>query len=200
MSHDLQRILNLSKKTGDTVIVFNPESDSHQVIMDFDSYEALMYHNEFESHTDLSSLSEGQLLEKINADIQAWRSIHADGGDDEFSMVSGTSVQKEDWHSAANVLGSMHPEFSFEDQNEELTPDFSDANDFAFDFEPQPIQPEESTSEASEPTEIPVSYDPLMQEPAPIPMVDSNADMVEDEFVEESLDDEEPIFFEEPIE
>jgi hypothetical protein len=68
-NNQLQKALNLSKKTGDRVIVFdNSESQNPYVVMDLDEYEKLVI-----GHSEVRGLTENELLDKINRDIAIWK-------------------------------------------------------------------------------------------------------------------------------
>lgn len=65
----LQKALNLSKKTGDRIIVFdNSESQNPYVVMDLEEYEKLIV-----GHSEVRGLTENELLDKINRDIAIWK-------------------------------------------------------------------------------------------------------------------------------
>ncbi len=69
MSNQLQRVINLAKKTGDRVIVFdsvNPENT--YVVMGLDEYEKILI-----GKNEVRGLTEEQLLDKINRDIAIWK-------------------------------------------------------------------------------------------------------------------------------
>lgn len=69
MQNELQRVLNLAKKTGDRVIVFDyNEPKNTYVVMDIDQYE-----NMVEKNQPVEDLTEGELLDKINGDIAQWK-------------------------------------------------------------------------------------------------------------------------------
>ncbi len=81
MSERLTRILNLSKKTGDTVIVHDPSADHDMVLVPFDDYEELVLQDsasptpggDYDEYL-LEEMSERELIDKINRDIAIWRS------------------------------------------------------------------------------------------------------------------------------
>ena len=52
MENHLKRVLNLVRKTGDTMVVVDKDGDDSFVVMDLDQYEMLL-----DSHKDLSDLS-----------------------------------------------------------------------------------------------------------------------------------------------
>ena len=69
---NLEKVLELTAKTGDKVIVI---SETHEpfVILALKEYQALMTHN-----TNLQELTEQELLEKINRDIAVWKASQDD--------------------------------------------------------------------------------------------------------------------------
>lgn len=70
MQKQLQQAINLAKKTGDRLIVFDPKNiDNIYVIMSLDDYEKLII-----GHSEVRNLTEDQLLDKINRDIAIWKS------------------------------------------------------------------------------------------------------------------------------
>lgn len=79
MFNGLEKILNLAKKTGDNVIVFNPAkpNDSY-VILALNSYERML-----ENSLEDDLLTEDDLGDKINPDINPWDDIRDDFAKDE---------------------------------------------------------------------------------------------------------------------
>ncbi len=74
-SNQLQKAIDLAKKTGDRLIVFDKaESGDPFVVMSMDEYEKLVI-----GHSEVRGLTENELLDKINRDIAVWKS------DNEFS-------------------------------------------------------------------------------------------------------------------
>jgi PHD/YefM family antitoxin component YafN of YafNO toxin-antitoxin module len=69
---NLEKVLELTAKTGDKIIVI---SETHEpfVILALKEYQALMTHN-----TNLQELTEQELLEKINRDIAVWKASQED--------------------------------------------------------------------------------------------------------------------------
>lgn len=196
MNDSFERLLNLSKRTGDTLIVFDKESGNHQVVMDIEKYESLS----ISSNPPVGSLSEEELIDRLNKDISLWKESQSDGMDEDLQfMPEEPSLEtpeleteinfdedSADWHSAADVLDNIHPEF--ESAGAVDLPDMaiSQESEIKLDLEPEAPQP--------------IEYDPVMQVPAPIPMLEQDEEEkgTEDLFQEEPLEDE-PIFFEEPI-
>jgi len=70
MQNQLKKVLDLSKKTGDRVIVFNQDnSDDTYVVMSLNDYEKLAV-----GKNEVRGLTEDELLDKINRDIAIWKS------------------------------------------------------------------------------------------------------------------------------
>jgi PHD/YefM family antitoxin component YafN of YafNO toxin-antitoxin module len=67
----LNKVLNLVKRTGDKVVILDNESDNAMVMMGLDAYEKILNNQD-----SIEDLSEEQLLERINRDIAIWRSYN----------------------------------------------------------------------------------------------------------------------------
>lgn len=69
MENKLQRVINLAKKAGDKVIVYDShEPENSYVIMSIDDYEKSM-----RNKSEVKNLTENELLDKINRDIANWK-------------------------------------------------------------------------------------------------------------------------------
>ncbi|OIO08594.1 hypothetical protein CO115_01655 [Candidatus Falkowbacteria bacterium CG_4_9_14_3_um_filter_36_9] len=70
MHNQLQKIINLIKKTGDRIIIFdNANADNSYVIMDYNEYEKLII-----GKSEVRGLTKNELLDKINRNIAIWKS------------------------------------------------------------------------------------------------------------------------------
>lgn len=70
LPNQLQKAFDLSKKTGDRLIVFDSsKSNEAYVIMNLDEYEKIII-----GHSEIKGLTEDELLDKINRDIAIWKS------------------------------------------------------------------------------------------------------------------------------
>lgn len=70
MQDKMQKAINLAKKTGDRLIVFDhPRSQSPFVIMPLEEYEKMAV-----GQSEVRGLTEDELLDKINRDIAVWKS------------------------------------------------------------------------------------------------------------------------------
>ena len=70
MSNQLEKALALCKKTGDRIIVFeSPQAENPFVLINLTDYEKIVV-----SGSEVSGLTEAELLDKINRDIALWKS------------------------------------------------------------------------------------------------------------------------------
>lgn len=70
MQDQLQKAINLAKKTGDRLIVFDSaKPDNTFVVMSLKDYENLVL-----GKSEVRGLTEDELLDKINRDIAIWKS------------------------------------------------------------------------------------------------------------------------------
>lgn len=81
MQDQLQKAINLAKKTGDKLIVFDSsKSDSAFVVMSVKDYENLIF-----GKSEVRGLTEDELLDKINRDIAIWKSDQRE--DENIDMI-----------------------------------------------------------------------------------------------------------------
>lgn len=188
MDAHFDRLFRLAQKTGDTLIVYDKQTEQHHVIMDIDKYETLVQKGEAEVFSTPKekapefSYIEDNYTPPSNTKSEQWSS-HAE------------AEPQNDWHAAGDILDNLHPEFNDESDALEAAEEIFDEP--LFDEIDAEDDTEDPHFEAQEP-EQPLEYDPVMQEPSPIPMVDAKEEEMKDVFNEEPLQ-EEPIFFEEPL-
>jgi hypothetical protein len=86
----IDHVLDLAAKTGDRVIVV---SDNHEpyVVMTVKEYEGLLHNS-----STVGSLTEEQLLDKINRDIAVWKASQEDLGDYNLEQFRVDSIRKDD--------------------------------------------------------------------------------------------------------
>jgi PHD/YefM family antitoxin component YafN of YafNO toxin-antitoxin module len=201
----LNRLISLARRTGDRLIIHQPEEGEDIVIMNVDEYEALM-----EEEYELRDLSERQLLDKINRDIAIWRANDRldyedteenleleDEEDSEFDFDDDT--KDDDWHAMGSVLGDKYDGFfpeeavdnissdDIEDSVEnDVEEDISNAssylNNLIDSFESKRSEDEITTEEIGE-----------------IPFKPEVSDDIEGWQEEEIGDDDGPVFYEEPV-
>ena len=70
MQNQLQRAINLAKKTGDKLIIYDmTKTDCSYVVMSLDQYECMAL-----GRNEVRGLTEDKLIDKINQDIAIWKS------------------------------------------------------------------------------------------------------------------------------
>ncbi|MFA6171071.1 MAG: hypothetical protein WCW77_03010 [Patescibacteria group bacterium] len=110
MQNQLKRAMELAKKTGDRLIVFdNVKSDAPYVVLALDEYERLMV-----KKSGVRGLTEDELLDKINRDIAIWKSDQVffnEYLDKDYENGCGEEIADED------EIESLHEEL--EDELEE---------------------------------------------------------------------------------
>lgn len=137
MDKGLQRVLNLAKKTGDNVIVFdslNPERS--YVILAINKYEDLL---EEAGYQDF--LTEEEMTDKINRDIEPWdindwNSEDLDNKDflpkdlfeeePSFAEAMEDEDKEEEWEEDVNYLYPTEDEFTSLRTETPATPDLED--------------------------------------------------------------------------
>ena len=117
LSKNLQRVLDLIKKTGDKVVVFSDSGDPY-VVMDFTEYEksTLIENN-------LANLTEDELLDKINRDIANWKSEQNQDYRANISEINDLSVspmpEKEPQNSEFSDMWDQIPEEETEEDEDD---------------------------------------------------------------------------------
>ncbi len=69
----LNRVINLVKRTGDKTVIMDNESDAVMMLMDLGAYEKMLDRPVGER---IEKLNEEELLEKINRDVAVWRAYN----------------------------------------------------------------------------------------------------------------------------
>jgi hypothetical protein len=132
MDKGLQRVLNLAKKTGDNVIMFdslNPERS--YVILAINKYEDLL---EEAGYQDF--LTEEEMTDKINRDIEPWdiNDWNSEDLDNKDFLPKDLfeEDEEEEWEEDVNYLYPTEDEFTSLRTETQTTPDLED------NFEPLP--------------------------------------------------------------
>ena len=147
MHNNLEEIIELSKSTGDRVIIYNPYTGSHLVIMALDEYKQLV-----NKRDDVRHLTKEQLVDRINREIAIWHSSNAekeqsdiaDALQKEITSMSDSpekKYRKPQWSSGASVL-------------EKESPQSSGAGSFGAFRQERVLDNKHETSKSSEPTTL----------------------------------------------
>jgi hypothetical protein len=98
MSNQLQKALNLAKKTGDRLLVFDAkDTELAYIVMPISDYEKLVF-----GHSEVRNLTEDELLDKINRDIAIWKSEQ-----DSVKIESKTLVDDPNFNSDFSQIGRL---------------------------------------------------------------------------------------------
>jgi len=117
---NLEKIIDLIKKTGDNCVVLDHEGKPAYVIMGFDDYQSLVL-----DKSEVASLTEDELLKKINRDIATWKATQdADNLDNWHTIESAVeevtkpSFEESDDEKSLNEANSGDNSESEEDDQE----------------------------------------------------------------------------------
>ncbi|MBI2990517.1 MAG: hypothetical protein HYY51_05045 [Candidatus Magasanikbacteria bacterium] len=190
MQSSFDRVLHLAQKTGDKLIIFDRQADSHHVLLPIDEYEELLDLARLDSVDEYQESDSEDLEENIQSSFEP----HPHCEEPSFAETAS-------WHSAGSVLDEMQLDSepiddlpSFDSLSED--PDihfFSDAPERNAVTE---SQNHESGILGSQKTDEPAPTE-MSQRPVPPSL---NPEQKIYPFEEDALEDDEPIFFEEPIE
>jgi len=104
MNSQLQKVINLAKKTGDRLIVFDTTgSDNIYVVMSLDEYEKLVI-----GKSEVRNLTEDELLDKINRDIAIWKSEqdYQENRGKEAYFEDNFDYQTKGWSKVDNIIAA----------------------------------------------------------------------------------------------
>ncbi len=113
MNRQLQRVINLVKKTGDKLIVVdsNQVDNSAYVVMTIDDYEKILFGINKKQEKAIENLTEKELLDKINRDIALWRAKQ-EIKEDEDNEILGLDESDDIYGFTDNI-----DDFDYEDIN-----------------------------------------------------------------------------------
>lgn len=189
ISMSLERLIKLAQKTGGTLIIQGNEKERDVVVVSVDDYEWLAENqrdpfDNFErfDRDDVRELSEAELLDRINRDIGIWRANKDQEEQHMREEILGEDFPGEpEWYRAGDIIGDRYADryrglFDDEDNdiNVEDIPDFGPLAVEDIPFETGGV--EKRLDVPFEPHTAPWNLE------------------------EHPLEDEEPIFFEEPVE
>ncbi|OGH60201.1 MAG: hypothetical protein A2725_04845 [Candidatus Magasanikbacteria bacterium RIFCSPHIGHO2_01_FULL_33_34] len=188
----LDRLINLARKTGDRLIVHQPEKGEDIVIMNVDEYEMLL-----DNRRDVRNLSDKQLLDQINRDIAIWRAntkLEDDDIYDDFVDEEGGRDIGGSWFSAGNVLSDKFDESEI-DFTDEVKESEGGLAEF-FDYEGVGNESLSNVKEISKPYEV---DEDMVKDIEPKIIPQKSGEEKNQVWEEESLGDDEPVFYEEPV-
>ncbi|MCK4554278.1 hypothetical protein KAU19_04935 [Candidatus Parcubacteria bacterium] len=114
MQTQLQKAIDLVKKTGDRLLVFDSaQSDNVYVVMNLKDYENLVL-----GKSEVRGLTEDELLDKINRDIAIWKSEQEFDGSGYSELAKNKQFDKFDFKN--NEIDFKYKEddkFDFEDED-----------------------------------------------------------------------------------
>lgn len=204
-SHQINKILNLIKRTGDKFVVMDKDSDEAYVMMDVMDYEDLL--------TDpvLDDLSEEEMLSKVNRDLSNWRIRNErkkdyyedDCSEDDFDFEDDEIIESKKSDLEPWELEDIENEKEIEDDF-----DFEDENKNELGYAPTTMQDVELGDDFVEEVESEKSVDEkvsaeMQKEIEELKKIEPN---FSGELKEESLEDvkeddeEEDRFYLEPVE
>lgn len=125
MLAQLQKAINLSKKTGDKIIVVDSADPRNSfVVMSLDEYEKIV-----EERSGIKSLTEDELLDKINRDIAVCKN------NDTNFFLNSLSSPKQAWSGEEdnffnlannNVAEADDDIYYYEDKSQEILDEYKD--------------------------------------------------------------------------
>ncbi|MFA6322398.1 MAG: hypothetical protein WCX71_02860 [Candidatus Buchananbacteria bacterium] len=83
MPNGLEKIIELIKKTNNNCVVLDHEGNPAFVVLAFGDYEKMALNK-----SDISNLSEEQLLDKVNAEIAVWKAANQSKEFEDWSEIT----------------------------------------------------------------------------------------------------------------
>lgn len=176
----LDRLINLARRTGDRLIIHNPLDDHDMVIMSVDEYEELLdvQEDNFESLDDMAPWEEdGSPWHSAGSVLEDKYDFSFDEFDEEDMMPEPVDSGFDSWLNKNNETEPQNIEDSFGFDQDKNSEEFSLNKPLFEDF-----SIEENIIEPL--TEVP--YKP-------------NLDLDLEDWQEEPLSGDEPVFYEEPV-
>ena len=163
MGQGLQRVLNLAKKTGDNVIVFDSlNPDNSYVILAINKYENLLEEADYQDF-----LTEEEMTDKINRDIEPWDIDEQDWEAEDFEAndflpkhlfdefdETATDEAEEEWEEDVNYLYPTEDEFTSLRAANRTTEAETDEIKPTEDFSEEPEEPEAPEDDVKQPIQF----------------------------------------------
>ena len=113
MKNQLQKALNLTKKTGDRIIMFDlSENMEPFVVMGLNDYEKIVI-----GKNEVRGLTEDELLDKINRDIAIWRSDQ-DNNDNDFQDDVIDYKNEDHFTPVSDIIDKRWDDFDWEEDDD----------------------------------------------------------------------------------
>ncbi|MFA5211396.1 MAG: hypothetical protein WC414_02735 [Patescibacteria group bacterium] len=194
---DFDRLLKLAQKTNGKIFIYDKCGGRHMLLLDWKEYEEIVEFQEeideqlkdYGGVSDLikkNNLSEKQLIEKINKDIAIWKAKQDELKQKEEAVDIENEFLKKEWHSISEILNEKKQNNIKKDGSEIKLDELLEIKQNKNEFEIDKMIDE---TDYSEKRNI-----PFVEREDEKDTIGSFEDKKEDE-----NDDEEPIFFEEPI-
>lgn len=100
MSKEIKKVISLAKRTGDRIVVFDPEEGGENfVIMSLEEYESLLNQSgklsgDNTNEEEIRDLTESELIDRINRNIAVWKNENKDKELDSYKIIE-TVLQSE---------------------------------------------------------------------------------------------------------
>ncbi len=174
----LDRLIRLSQKTGDKLIVHDPIEGNDVVIMSVDAYEYLLDIDTYGELDDNFSPWDEDFIEDIN-------------------FYDGKEARS-DWHSTADVLEEKASDFKEDSDWMDLADDLPEEDFFAKEdnLAPGSLNWDIDTWQEDSPNEMEINTEGLSMEKVSEDEIDITS--LENTWEEQKLSDE-PVFYEEPV-
>jgi len=126
MPENFEKIINLIRKTGDNCIILDYQGNPAYVITTFKKYHELVF-----GKSEVTSLNEGELADKINCDIAFWKESQETEDSDNWQDITSVINQAK---REIKTLESRNNPLSEAKNSEEL--DNVDNSEEKYYFEP----------------------------------------------------------------
>ncbi len=202
----LNRILSLSKKTGDTVIIHDSNEEHDLVVLPFEKYEEFRSsdqtcHSDYDEYL-LEEMSERELIDKINRDIAIWRSYQELNAQDKQAALLEEQLVDEplsdpfeedythrtDWHRVSDLITDRRGPLVKQDTSADLEED--DTSEPIHTYVPVTEQSSIPTTSFTKPSFSSNFSSVSPEEISAQPLLENEPGL--------DGDDEEVVFFEEP--
>lgn len=196
----VNRLIDLAKRTGDKLIVHNPFEDQDVVIMTVQNYEEIL-DSDF-----CDNCFERDVFDEDYPSRRGGQNFVHDPDVNEFEGDDLLFEEPDPWHSAASVIDDRYSEDDFENEDDLYSDDLTslDSEIYSGAKIPTAETPWQEPYAVPVTTKAPVTeldyaaYDPML--------VDNNTNPVpfhpnahEEDWDDEPLSSDEPVFYEEPV-